>query len=115
MVHDDPNSPESRLVGGPIQEEPYRSICADANPITYVTKDDPPILIMHGDLDAAVPVHQSELFNAALKKAKVDVTFFVVKGGGHGFGGAKVDSPEDLSKMAIDFFGSQRGTQKKEE
>lgn len=107
LVHDDPGSPESRLVGGPIQKEPYRSICADANPITYVTKDDPPILIMHGDMDISVPVHQSELFYKALKKAGVDATFYVVKGGGHGFRDAKNDTAEDLSNMAIDFFDKQ--------
>ncbi len=112
LVHDDPSSPESRLVGGPIQKEPCRSICADANPITYVTKDDPPILIMHGDMDMSVPVHQSELFHKALKKAGVDATFYVVKGGGHGFRDAKNDTSEDLSNMSIDFFDKQFGVRR---
>ena len=112
LVHDDPGSPESRLVGGPIQEEPYRSICADANPITYVTKDDSPILIMHGDMDMSVPVHQSELFYKSLKKAGVDATFYVVKGGGHGFRDAKKDTPEDLSNMALDYFDKQFGVRR---
>ena len=111
LVHDDPDSPESRLVGGPIQNDPYSAICADANPIHYVTNDDPPILIMHGDRDMSVPVHQSELFYKALKKAGVDATFYVVKGGGHGFRDARNDSPEDLSNMAIDFFDRQFGMQ----
>ena len=112
LVHDDPDSPESRLVGGPIRKEPYLSVCADANPINYVTKDDPPILIMHGDMDMSVPVHQSELFYKALKKASVDATFYVVKGGGHGFRGAQNDTSEDLSNMAIDFFDKHLKTPK---
>lgn len=112
LVHDDPNSPESRLVGGPIQKEPYLSICVDANPITYVTKDDPPILIMHGDIDMSVPVHQSELFYKVLKKAGVDAMFYVIKGGGHGFRGAQNDTSEDLSNMAIDFFDKHLKTRK---
>ena len=33
--HDDPGSPESRWVGGPIQELP--AVAARANPITYIT------------------------------------------------------------------------------
>src|SRR5581483_402137 len=45
--HDSPNSPESKLVGGPIQENKEKA--AKANPITYVSKDDPPFLILHGD------------------------------------------------------------------
>ena len=55
-----------------------------ANPITYVKKDSPPFLIMHGDKDPMVPFGQSELFVAALKKAGADVTFRPVKGAGHG-------------------------------
>jgi len=112
LVHDDPDSPESRLVGGPIRKKPYLSVCADANPINYVTKDDPPILIMHGDMDMSVPVQQSELFYKALKKAGVDATFYVVKGGGHGFRDAQNDTSEDLSNMAIDFFDKHLKTPK---
>ena len=76
-----------------------------------MTKDDPPILIMHGDKDMSVPVHQSELLYQALEKAGVDATFYVVKGGGHGFRNAQNDSSEDLSNRAIDFFDRQFGIQ----
>ena len=62
-----------------------------ANPITYVTKDDPPFLICHGDKDMLVPHNQSELLYDALKKAGVNVTFHTVKGGGHGFRDAEAD------------------------
>ena len=96
LVHDDPKSPESRLVGGPIQDN--KDKVSRANPITYVSKDDPPFLIMHGDRDNLVPHHQSVLLTEALKKAGVDVTFKTVEGAGHGFGG-----PENM-KMVEDFF-----------
>jgi acetyl esterase/lipase len=82
MVHDTPDSPESQLVGGPIQENPEE--VARANPITYVTADAPPFLIVHGDRDPLVPHHQSELLSAALQEAGVPVTFYTVEGGGHG-------------------------------
>jgi acetyl esterase/lipase len=88
MEHDTANSPESRLVGGPVQENKEK--VAKANPITYVSKDDPPFLIMHGDKDPLVPHHQSEILAEALKKAGVDVTFKTVEGAGHGFGGPEV-------------------------
>jgi acetyl esterase/lipase len=103
LIHDAPNSPESLLVGGPIQEEPYRSLARKANPITYVTKDDPPFLIMHGDKDMSVPVHQSELLYEALKKAGVDATLHVVKGAGHGLRGGE-ESSEKLFEIVADFF-----------
>ncbi len=82
MTHNAANSPESELIGGPIQENKEK--VRKANPITYVTKDDQPFLIIHGDSDPLVPRHQSELLEAALKKAGVPVMFYTVKGGGHG-------------------------------
>jgi dipeptidyl aminopeptidase/acylaminoacyl peptidase len=80
--HNAPNSPESQLVGGQITQHPDR--VAKANPITYVTPDDPPFLIMHGEEDRTVPPNQSELLTAALKKAKVSVDYRVIAGAGHG-------------------------------
>lgn len=82
MVHDAADSPESQLVGGPIQEHPDR--VARANPITYVSASDPPFLICHGDRDPLVPHGQSVLLEAALKAAGVPVVFHTVTGGGHG-------------------------------
>ncbi len=82
MDHDAPDSPESKLIGGAIQQNPEE--VQRANPIAYVTKDDPPFLIVHGDKDPLVPHHQSELLYDALKKAGVETTFYTVRGGGHG-------------------------------
>jgi acetyl esterase/lipase len=82
MHHNTPDSPESKLIGGNIQDNPEK--VAKANPITYVTKNGPPFLIVHGDKDPLVPHHQSKLLEAALKKAGVPVLFYTVKGGGHG-------------------------------
>ncbi len=82
QVHDAANSPESELIGGAIQDNKAKT--AKANPIAYVTPGDPPFLICHGDQDPLVPHHQSELLEAALKKAGVPVKFYTVKGAGHG-------------------------------
>jgi dipeptidyl aminopeptidase/acylaminoacyl peptidase len=97
--HDAPDSPESQLIGGPIQENKQK--VARANPITYVTRDDPPFLIMHGDRDNLVPIHQSELLTQALKRAGVEVTFVRVQGAGHG--GPGFATPEVMQQV-IDFF-----------
>jgi acetyl esterase/lipase len=56
-----------------------------ASPITYVTPDDPPFLVFHGEEDTLVPIAQSEAFVAALQKAGVEVTFVRVKNAGHSF------------------------------
>ena len=83
LVHDAPDSPESQLVGGPIQA--HRDRVAKANPITYVSEDAPPFLIIHGDKDPLVPYQQSVLLKEALEKVGARVTFYRVEGGGHGW------------------------------
>jgi acetyl esterase/lipase len=79
--HDDPASPESRLVGGPILER--REECARANPITYVRSGAPPMLILHGQADQFVPHHQSELLFEALKAYRNEATFYSLPGVRH--------------------------------
>ncbi len=100
LKHDPPSSPESRLIGGPIQENPEKA--AAANPITYITADAPPFLIVHGGEDPLVPIHQSRLLFDALKSAGANVHLHKIRGAGHGqgFEGAHIDS------MVNKFFDS---------
>ena len=93
IAHYAADSPESQLLGGPVLENKEKA--RRANPITYISKDDPPFLIMHGDQDQSVPLNQSELLTEALKKAGIEVTFEVVRGAGHGFGGPQINASVD--------------------
>ena len=82
-VHDALNSPESKLIGGPIQEHPER--CRSANPMTFLSRDDPPGWIAHGTHDPTVPYHQSVLFHRrAVLGFGLDVELTTVLGGAHG-------------------------------
>ena len=59
--HHDPNSPESRYLGGHLVKlDP--DYVRSANPMTYVRPQTPPFLIQHGDRDHVVPCAQSEIF-----------------------------------------------------
>lgn len=98
MKHNAPNSPESTLIGGPIQDN--KDKCALANPITYVDPKDPPFLILHGDKDPFVPHCESEMLFAALQKAKVPCQLVIVPNGQHGPGLFN----EQYYKMMVDFF-----------
>jgi acetyl esterase/lipase len=79
--HDSATSPESKLIGGAIQS--HKDKAKKANPLVYVDKDDPPMLIMHGDIDPLVPLAQSEILHEALKKAGVESKLVVATGVGH--------------------------------
>ena len=98
LVHDASDSPESKLVGGPIQE--HKDRVARANPITYVSKADPPMLIIHGDQDKLVPYHQSVLLKEALEAVGAPVTLYKVEGGGHG--GFKDPKVPELTKAFLE-------------
>ena len=58
-----------------------------ASPITYVSEDDPPVLTLHGDQDALVPVEQATMLDARMKAAGASHTLMMFEGQGHGFGG----------------------------
>lgn len=98
FIHNDPQSPASLYIGGPIQENKEKCMLAD--PITYIDSTDPPFLIFHGEKDRVVPHCQSELLYAALQKAKVPSQFFLIPDGQHGPG---VQTEKNL-KLMVDFF-----------
>lgn len=79
--HNDPLSPESRLIGGPIQDN--AEAVARANPATYVRGDSPPLLLVHGGADPLVPIGQSELLFRALRAAGAPAEFYPVPDAGH--------------------------------
>lgn len=83
MVHDVATSAESRLMGAPIQTIPDQ--VKAASPMTYVTRNAPPFLLMHGLADNAVPHQQSVLLYESLVKAGSDVTLRLVDGLPHTF------------------------------
>jgi acetyl esterase/lipase len=109
QIHNAPDSPESKLVGGPIQDNPDK--VRRVNPITYVTKSAPPFLIVHGTLDRLVPFNQSQLLVAALKAAGASVKFHPVEGGGHGEyfgagGGCGLYADPGVAPMVKAFFAT---------
>jgi acetyl esterase/lipase len=58
-----------------------------ASPLTYVSKDDPPVLTLHGDKDALVPIEQATALDEKMKTVGASHTLIVFQGQGHGFGG----------------------------
>lgn len=70
------------LLGGPLEEKKEKALLA--SPVHYVSKDDAPILIMHGDKDEIVPIAQSELLDKVLRQTGVQCTFVCIPGNGHG-------------------------------
>lgn len=98
--HNLAGSPESKLLGGGevlAKPDEIRRV----NPITYVDKDDPPFLILHGSKDRTVPPNQSESIHQALQATNVDSTLRVIEGAGHG--GPEFGEPE-IRQLQKDFL-----------
>lgn len=55
------------------------------SPIGFVSADDPPTLLIHGDQDRLVPLRNSTAMLEALQKVDVASELIVVEGGEHGF------------------------------
>lgn len=60
---------------------------ADISPVLFVSADDPPTLLIHGDQDQLVPLSNSERIKAAFDEANVTSKLIVIEGAAHGFRG----------------------------
>ena len=74
-------------------------IANEISPVNYVSSDDPPVLLIHGDKDIVVPIQQSTLLLEKLKAANVITDLIVRDGKGHGW----LDNESDL-KSSADWF-----------
>jgi acetyl esterase/lipase len=81
--HDAADSAESRLLGAALQT--VRDRVRAASPLSYLSDQAPPFLIMHGLADNSVPHHQSIMLYEALSALGKDVTLRLVDGLPHGF------------------------------
>lgn len=82
---------------------------AEASPVSHASPDDPPVLLVHGDADEAVPFSQSEVFQEALTKAGVTVELIRVPGGGHG--SLDVPNAPDYIGAMVAWFNRHLGNQ----
>lgn len=89
------NNNRIKYLGGTPAEQPERA--ALVTPLTHVSMDDSPVLIIHGDADRTVTISHSRALESALALAGVEHELVLVPGGGHG--GEKFNTPEVLAKV----------------
>lgn len=77
-------------------------LAAENSPIEFVSKDDPPVLLLHGDQDEVVPIAHSRRMHAALTEIETVVDFEVIEGAGHSF--HEEDDRNRVQKLTVDFF-----------
>jgi dipeptidyl aminopeptidase/acylaminoacyl peptidase len=86
-----------------------------ASPVTWVSKDDPPLLVIHGTADSTVPLDQSIRMQTAYRKAGLAVELIKVENAEHSFKVAG-DAPvtpnlQEIMRRSVSFFEQRLGKQ----
>jgi acetyl esterase/lipase len=80
---------------------------AEASPITHVTPDDPPFLLIHGDRDELVPAEQSQLMYDRLVQANVPAELVIIQNAGHSMiapNGSATPTLAEINQIILDFL-----------
>jgi acetyl esterase/lipase len=78
---------------------------AKASPVSYISADDPPFLILQGAADQTVPLSQSQEFHDRLVAGGVSAQLVIVKNGPHGLDSPnEVPSRAELTQVIVQFF-----------
>jgi acetyl esterase/lipase len=83
------------------QPEDTVALAKLASPVFHIDKQDPPLLILHGDQDPQMPINQSHELEGQYKKQNLDVQFEVVYGAAHG---GDVFFSGEYATLAINFL-----------
>lgn len=78
----------------------------EASPISHVTPDDPPFLLIHGDRDEVVPVEQSQVMYNRLIQQNVPAQLVIVQNARHSFTAPGGTTPTlvEINQIILDFL-----------
>jgi len=75
---------------------------AQASPIRYLDRSDPPALLIHGTADTLVPHSQTLVMADAMRAAGLSVEVLSIDGVNHGWGGSTPQATRDASLKALE-------------
>jgi acetyl esterase/lipase len=100
MSRDGPDAPEWRLLGCFGKECQPEEVAA-ASPVTYVDRDDPPMLLIVGTEDTTVPHQQTLEMADTLKAAGAQYELVALPAVGHGLIGKTLEETRDANLKAL--------------
>ncbi len=93
------------LLGAPIAQRGQDVVLAEASPITHVSDNAPPFLLIHGDKDEAVPFTESTNLQTGLRAAGVRCDLIRIPNGPHATGGwYKVPGVPDWERQMTEWL-----------
>jgi len=81
-------------------------IMSDYDPVSFISSDTVPTIIVHGWDDDVVDLHQSELLEARLLTYSIDYQFYKILAGTHGLVGISDSEVTNICNHVIDFLDS---------
>jgi acetyl esterase/lipase len=88
--------PALELLLGALPEN-AKALAELASPVNHIDRNDPPLLLFHGDQDPQMPINQAHELQGAYEKGRLDVQFDVVHGAAHG--GDAFFLPEHVDRL----------------
>lgn len=89
-THNSPSAPEALFLNGVAVFKEGGSVSSDpekvkkSNPMSYISTNTPPFLLMHGDSDILVSPSETDILYQALIKHGIKAERYLIKGVGHG-------------------------------
>lgn len=101
----------ARIMGAGAKAEDKERLYREMSPVSYLSKDSAPLLMIQGDRDTTIPVKQAYRMREALKEVPAPVEILIVKNAGHNWRkvGAEIEpSREEIVARTIEFFRKHR-------
>lgn len=79
----------------------------EISPIRHISKDDPELLLVHGEEDEVIPFAHSEMIKNDYKKIGKEIELLKIKNAGHNFreaGGEISPNRDEIVKKTVNFF-----------
>lgn len=87
------------------QPEENAALAKLASPVYHVDKNDPPLLMIHGDYDPQVPINQSHELHGRYKELGLTARLEIIHGGAHGgpqfYNQARIDLVDQFLKTHL--------------
>lgn len=97
-----------RVVNKNVGEEKKLEAVRKVSPVNYLTKDSPPLLLIHGDRDTTIPVHHALFMKEQADEIGANVELFVVTNAGHNFRSKDkvpiVPSKKEIVRRTVEYF-----------
>jgi acetyl esterase/lipase len=91
----------ARFMGG-TPSEVGEDLYAEASPLSYVSADSPPTLVIQGTADTTVPVEQAQLLEQALAPLSPESVFIYIVDGEHGLPGHRGEAMQETINFLSD-------------